>query len=99
MYSKIEKSFQNSQFYRNYNEINYVVLKFQTIKNEYTVSKNNYKNKLNIALLSLNKNKLQNKILENSNLISFDKYDISIFENKSNNLYINEIIYFLPLNY
>ena len=61
MYSKIEKSFQNSQFYRNYNEINYVLLKFQTIKNEYTESKNKYKNKSNNALLSLNNKKMQNK--------------------------------------
>ena len=68
MNSKIEKSFRNSQFYRNYNETNYVLLKFQTIKNEYTESENKYKNKSNNALLSLNNKKMQNKILEKTNL-------------------------------
>jgi ankyrin repeat protein len=89
MYSKIEISFQNSQFYRNYNEINYILSKFRTIRNKYTESKNKYKNKLNNVLSPLNKNKLQNKILEKTNLILFDKFDTTIFENKCNN-YINE---------
>jgi hypothetical protein len=80
MCSKIELSFQNSQFYKNYNEIDYVILKFQMIKNE-----------LNNVLLLLNKNQLKNKILEKTNLILFDKIDKTIFENKSNNLFINEI--------
>ena len=84
MHSKIKKSFRNSQFYRNYNEIDYVILKFQTIKNEYTQSKNKYKNKLNDLLPLLNKNKLSNKIL-------FVKFDTINFENKSNNLCINDI--------
>ena len=44
MYSKIEKSFQNSQFYRNYNNVDFVILKFRKIKNKYTESKNKYKN-------------------------------------------------------
>ena len=91
MYSKIEKSFRNSQFYKNYNEINYVNLKFQMIKNEYTKSKPKYNNKLNNLFLSSNKNQLKNKILEKTNLILFDKFDTTNFENKSNNLFINEI--------
>ena len=44
MNSKIKKSFQNSRFYRNYNNIDQIVLKFEKINNEYIESKNKYKN-------------------------------------------------------
>jgi hypothetical protein len=80
MHSKIEKYFQNSLFYRNYNEINRVVLKFQKIKDEYTESKN--KNKLNNVSILLNKNQLQNKFLEKMNLILFDKFSPTNIEMK-----------------
>ena len=79
MCSKIESGFKNSQYYRNYNEINYVILKFQMIKNVYIESKTEYKNQL------------KNKILEKTKLISIKKFDKTIFENKSNNLFINKI--------
>jgi hypothetical protein len=80
MHSKIEKYFQNSLFYRNYNEINRVVLKFQKIKDEYTEFKN--KNKLNNVSILLNKNQLQNKFLEKMNLILFDKFSPTNIEMK-----------------
>ena len=50
MNPKIEKSFQNIQFYRNYNNVDFVILKFQKIKNEYDESKNKYKNELKIKI-------------------------------------------------
>ena len=55
---KIEKSFQNSQFYRNYNNINCIILKFEKIKNEYKLSKNKYNDKLNSFI-----NKKTNKLI------------------------------------
>jgi ankyrin repeat protein len=42
----IKISFQNSQFYRNCNNIDFIISKFQKIRNEYTVTKNKYKNRL-----------------------------------------------------
>ena len=54
MNSKIEKSFQNSQFYRNYNNIDTVILKFKKIKNGYDSSKIKYKNEMISIIKKLN---------------------------------------------
>jgi hypothetical protein len=91
MNSKIEKYFQNSRFYKNYNNINFVFSKFQKIKNEYTVSKNKFKNKLCNTLILLYKNQPQNKILEKNIIILSDKFGPNIFENEFSNLFVNKI--------
>jgi hypothetical protein len=87
MNSKIEKSFQNSQYYRNYNEINQVVLKFEKIKNEYNKSKKKYKNNLISIINTLNNNKIQQKYIKN--LLNRNKS--VIFEEELNNSISNEI--------
>ena len=64
MDSKIDKSFRNSQFYRNYNNIDFVILKFKKIKNEFNSSKNNYENNL-VSFIDTIKNKIKKEILKN----------------------------------
>ena len=46
MDSIIKKGFENSQFYKNYNNINNVLLQFKNIKSKYQQFKVNFKNKL-----------------------------------------------------
>ena len=73
MNSKIEKHFQHSQFYRNYNNIDFVILKFTKIKKEYI----DFKNKL-VSILP-HKNQFNNKILD-QNICENDP--INLFCNK-----------------
>ena len=68
MNSKIEKSFQNSQFYRNYNNIDDVFLKFKKIKNGYISSKTKYKNNIISLIKILNKNQLHSIFLKKNDL-------------------------------
>ena len=78
MDSKIEKSFQNSQFYRNYNNADFVILKFQKIKNDYTESKNKYKNELqNKGLDKIITNLSHKNNIDNCNKILLEKIKIS----------------------
>ena len=91
MNSKIEISFQNSQFYKNYNNIDQVILHFKTIKNEYSSSKNKYKNKLISIANTLYKNKIRSTFLEFFIKKIFDKFGSIIFKNEFNNLFRNKI--------
>lgn len=87
MNSKIEKSFQNSQFYKNYNNIDNVILKFKKIKNEYKSSKNKYKNEMISIIDILNKNQVQSKFLKKIITFLSDKYGSNILENYLNVLF------------
>ena len=67
MDSKIGISFQNSQFYRNYNNIDFVILKFQKIKNDYNSSKTKYKNYIQQEIFQKIALNLSTKIDSNEN--------------------------------
>ena len=62
----IEKSFQNSRFYRNYNNIECAFLKFEKIKKEYIKSKNKYDNNVYSFILKFDKIKTLEKIVINT---------------------------------
>jgi hypothetical protein len=59
MESKIKKNFTNSRFYKNYNNIDNVILHFKKIKNENTSIKNNYKTELIRFINLADKNNMQ----------------------------------------
>ena len=99
MDSKIEKYFQNSQFYRNYNNIDFAILQFKKIKNEFNSSKNKYQNK-SISILDKIKTEINKFEKINKNNIDFnsDSYNIILTEkiNIKHNIkkyvkYINDI--------
>lgn len=75
---KLEKSFQNSLFYRNYNNIGNVILKFQSIKNKYKLERNKYKNNSITIKNTLNKDKIKKIFLEKLNLYFYVKFSIRI---------------------
>ena len=83
---KIEKSFQNSQFYRNYNNIDFIILQFKKIKDECDSSKNKYKNNLISIINIIEKNKIQKEILKKITSNVSKKIDSNDFEkiNKNN---------------
>ena len=82
---KIEKSFQNSQFYRNYNNIENVILHFDKIKNEYTLSKDKYKNSIISLMKILNEKQTRSNFLKKMNIKLIEKY-----ENKLDDVLKNE---------
>ena len=95
MNSKIEKSFQNSQFYRNYNNIDTIILKFKKIKNEYTESKNKYKNNLISIVNTLNKNQIQSNFYDKFNKkINIEEHILNSYRNILNKK-LNFLIQFL----
>jgi hypothetical protein len=71
MNSKIEKYFQNSQFYRNYNNIDFVILQFKKIKDEFNSSKNIYKNNLESIIDTIDKNKIKHEIFKKNYVENF----------------------------
>ena len=73
MYSKIKKSFRNSRFYRNYNNIDNVILQFEKIKISHTKVKTEHKKKL-IHFINI-------MIQNNSKELNIKKY-ISFLVNK-----------------
>ena len=73
MHFKIDKSFQNSRFYKNYNNIEHVILQFEKIKNEYINSKNKYKNVLNSLIMLLDKNQITQDAFQHFLNKNYDK--------------------------
>jgi ankyrin repeat protein len=88
MDSKIKKSFQNSKFYRNFNNIDFLVLKFQKIRIGYIESKIKLQNVLNVLLC--NKNNIDKSKLDSYRKILEEKIksskDIKKYAKYSNNI-------------
>ena len=73
MNNKIKEHFQNSRFYKNYNNIDHVILKFKRINNEYESSKLKYKKFLEKYIFPL-KNKYNTKSIENLSKYEMKSY-------------------------
>jgi ankyrin repeat protein len=73
MNNKIKKHFENSRFYKNYNNINHVLLKFKKIKNEYNSSKIKSKIFSEKYIFPL-KNKYDTNSIENSSKYEMKSY-------------------------
>lgn len=73
MDNKIKEHFENSRFYKNYNNIDHVFLKFKRINNEYESSKLKYKKFLEKFIFPL-KNKYNTKSIENLSKYEMKSY-------------------------
>ena len=95
MNSKIKESFENSRFYKNYNNIDHVILKINNIKNYYKFSKNKRKENLISIVPILFNNKIKDVIIEDYILSLIHKYGLHEFKKLLNgsNESIHKIIY------
>ena len=90
MNSKIEKSFQNIQFYRNYNNIDNIISIFKKIKNDYNSSKNKYKNVLMMIIDKFDKNQIKKEFLKKLRINI--KLDIDLIKKVSCNIILSQKI-------
>lgn len=79
MNSQIKFFFQNSQYYRNYNNVDHIVSNFEKIKNRNKASKELYKKKLFLMIQRLLDNKIDNNKLEKYILFLIEKYNFEDF--------------------
>lgn len=85
MKSKLKYFFENSQYYENYKNIDHIILQYEEIKNEFKLSKKNYKKNLFLFIHEFIKCDVKDEYLEEYVLFLIEKFGFKKFEKELNN--------------